>query len=68
MTGSVTYDDECSPNEGEITTESASCLPFFLQNAVKYSDEGTEITMHVAKRRRTDCDNGARFWDCYPGE
>ena len=67
LTGSVTYDDECSLMKGDYDRV-RQLFTVLLQNAVKYSDEGTEITMHVAKRRRTDCDNGARFWHCYPGE
>ena len=48
LTGSVTYDDECSLMKGDYDRV-RQLFTVLLQNAVKYSDEGTEITMHVAK-------------------
>ena len=48
LTGSVTYDDDCSLMKGDYDRV-RQLFTVLLQNAVKYSDEGTEITMHVAK-------------------
>ena len=48
LTGNVTYDDECSLMKGDYDRV-RQLFTVLLQNAVKYSDEGTEITMHVAK-------------------
>lgn len=46
--GSVTYEDECSLIEGDYDRV-RQLFTILLQNAVKYSDEGTEISVHIAR-------------------
>lgn len=49
LTGKVTYEDECSLVEGDYD-RIRQLFTILLQNAVKYSDEGTEIDVHIARR------------------
>lgn len=49
LTGNVTYEDECSLVEGDYD-RIRQLFTILLQNAVKYSDEGTEIDVHIARR------------------
>ncbi|MFR1028346.1 MAG: histidine kinase dimerization/phospho-acceptor domain-containing protein [Clostridium sp.] len=62
LTGSVTYDDECSLMKGDYDRV-RQLFTVLLQNAVKYSDEGTEITMHV---QRGLIVTTVRFWIVIP--
>ncbi len=48
LTGSVTYEDECSLVDGDYD-RIRQLFTILLQNAVKYSDEGTEILVHIAR-------------------
>lgn len=48
LRGEVTYDDECSLIEGDYDRV-RQLFTILLQNAVKYSDEGTVITVHIAR-------------------
>lgn len=49
LTGHVTYDDECSLMDGDYD-RIRQLFIILLQNAVKYSYEGTSIDVHVARR------------------
>lgn len=49
LTGEVTYTDACSLIEGDYD-RIRQLFTILLQNAVKYSDEGTEITIHIDRR------------------
>ncbi len=49
LTGNVTYDDECSLIDGDYD-RIRQLFIILLQNAVKYSYEGTRIDVHVARR------------------
>lgn len=46
--GTVSYEDECSLIEGDYDRV-RQLFTILLQNAVKYSDEGTEIAIHVSR-------------------
>ena len=46
--GTVTYEDECSLIEGDYDRV-RQLFTILLQNAVKYSDEGTKIVVHVSR-------------------
>lgn len=48
LKGTVTYDDECSLIEGDYD-RIRQLFTILLQNAVKYSYEGTEITVHIIR-------------------
>lgn len=48
LTGNVTYDDECSLVEGDYD-RIRQLFTILLQNAVKYSNEGTSIDVHIAR-------------------
>lgn len=49
LTGSVTYEDECSLVKGDYD-RIRQLFIVLLQNAVKYSYEGTDIDVHIARR------------------
>lgn len=48
LTGTVTYDDACSLIKGDYD-RIRQVFTILLQNAVKYSYEGTEIAVHIAR-------------------
>lgn len=48
LRGEVTYDDECSLIEGDYD-RIRQLFTILLQNAVKYSDTGTVITVHIVR-------------------
>lgn len=48
LQGEVTYEDECSLIEGDYDRV-RQLFTVLLQNAVKYSDAGTKITVHVER-------------------
>ncbi|MCH5251405.1 MAG: HAMP domain-containing histidine kinase [Lachnospiraceae bacterium] len=48
LTGDVIYEDACSLIEGDYD-RIRQLFTILLQNAVKYSDEGTKITVHVVR-------------------
>ncbi len=48
LTGEVTYDDECSLILGDYD-RIRQVFTILLENAVKYSDEGTMIKVHIAR-------------------
>lgn len=48
LRGSVTYEDECSLIEGDYDRV-RQLFTILLQNAVKYSDAGTDIEIHIAR-------------------
>lgn len=48
LVGEVTYDDECSLIKGDYDRV-RQLFTILLQNAVKYSDEGTKIDVHVSR-------------------
>ncbi len=47
LSGSVTYDDACSFIRGDYD-RIRQLFTILLENAVKYSDEDTEISLHIA--------------------
>jgi signal transduction histidine kinase len=49
LTGSVTYEDECSLIDGDYD-RIRQLFVILLQNAVKYSFEGTEIHVHISRK------------------
>ena len=49
LTGNVTYEDECSLIEGDYD-RIRQLFIILLQNAVKYSDEGTSIDVHITRK------------------
>ena len=49
LTGTVTYEDACSLMEGDYD-RIRQLFTILLQNAVKYSDEGTAIEVHIDRR------------------
>ncbi len=48
LTGSVTYEDECSLVDGDYD-RIRQLFTILLQNAVKYSDQGTQIVVHIVR-------------------
>lgn len=48
LQGTVSYEDECSLIEGDYDRV-RQLFTILLQNAVKYSDEGTDISVHIAR-------------------
>lgn len=48
LQGTVTYEDECSLIDGDYDRV-RQLFTILLQNAVKYSDEGTEIVVHISR-------------------
>lgn len=48
LTGEVTYEDECSLIDGDYDRV-RQLFVILLQNAVKYSDENTQIHVHIAR-------------------
>lgn len=48
LRGTVTYEDECSLIDGDYDRV-RQLFTILLQNAVKYSDEGTEIVVHISR-------------------
>lgn len=48
LQGEVTYEDECSLIEGDYDRV-RQLFTILLQNAVKYSDQGTKIIIHIVR-------------------
>lgn len=49
LQGEVTYEDECSLIEGDYDRV-RQLFTILLQNAVKYSDQGTKIIIHIVRK------------------
>lgn len=70
LQGEVTYEDECSLIEGDYDRV-RQLFTILLQNAVKYSYQGTKITIHIERKQKTIvatvCDFGSvippKEWD-----
>lgn len=67
LTGEVTYTDACSLIKGDYD-RIRQLFTILLQNAVKYSEEGTEITVHIERINGTIRSSVKDFGSVIPKE
>lgn len=67
LLGEVTYEDECSLMRGDYD-RIRQLFTILLQNAVKYSDAGTKVTIHIARAGGTITASVRDFGSVIPEE